>query len=45
MNEGNIKFQFPLRKGMDNFPQTKMKSPYDLIMRETYGAKTKDDNT
>ena len=45
MKEGNIKFQFPLRKGMENFPRTKIKLPYDSIMRATYGSITKDDIT
>ena len=45
MKEGNIKFQFPLRKGMEHFPRTRIKPPYESIMREAYGAKTKDDNT
>ena len=25
MKEGNIKFQFPLKKGMEHFPRKKMK--------------------
>ena len=25
MKEGNIKFQFPLRKGMEHFPRTKIR--------------------
>ena len=45
MKEGNIKFQFPLKKGMEHFPITKIKPPYESIMRAIYGAKTKDDNT
>ena len=45
MKEGNIKFQFPLRKGMEHFPRTTIKPPYESIMRASYGAKTKDDNT
>ena len=45
MKEGNIKFQFPLRKGMEQFPRTRIKSPYESIMRATYAPKTKDDNT
>ena len=45
IKEGNIKFQFPLRKGMERFPKTRIKPPYELIMRATYAAKTKDDNT
>ena len=28
MKEGNIKFQFPLRKGMKHFPRNKIKLPY-----------------
>ena len=32
MNEGNIRFQFPLRKGMEHFPRKKVKLPYESIM-------------
>ncbi len=45
MKEGNIRFQFPLRKGMEHFPRKKIKFPYESIMRATYGLHTKDDNT
>ena len=45
MKEGNIKFQFPLRKGMEHFPRTKVKPPYESIMRSSYGSRTKDDKT
>jgi hypothetical protein len=33
MKEGNIKYQFPLKKGMEHFPEKRMKSPYDSIIR------------
>ena len=45
MKEGNIKFQFPLRKGMEHFPRTKISPPYESIMRASYGSRTKDDKT
>ena len=45
MKEGNTKFQFPLRKGMENFPRTKIRLPYESIMRASYGSRTKDDKT
>ena len=45
MKEGNIRFQFPLRKGMEHFPRKKIKLYYESIMRATYGLHTKDDNT
>ena len=45
MKEGNIRFQFPLRKGMEHFPRTRIKPPYESIMRASYGSKTKYDNT
>ena len=45
MKEGNIRFQFPLRKGMEHFPRKKIKLPYESIMRATYELHTKDDNT
>ena len=45
MKEGNIRFQFPLNKGMEHFPRNKTKLPYESIMRATYGLPTKDGNT
>ena len=45
MKEGNIRFQFPLRKDMAHFPIKKIKLPYESIMRATYELQTKDDNT
>ena len=45
MKEGNIRFQFPLRKGMEHFPRKKIKLPHESIMGATYGLHTKDDNT
>ena len=45
MKEGNIRFQFPLRKGMENFPRNKIKLRYESIMIATYGLHIKDDNT
>ena len=29
MKEVNIKFQFPLRKGMEHLPRTRIKLPYE----------------
>ena len=45
MKEGNIRFQFPLRKGMEHFPSKKIKLPYESIMRATYGLPIKAGNT
>ena len=45
MKEGNIRFQFPLRKGMEHFPRKKVKLPYESIMRATYELNVKDGNT
>ena len=45
MKEGNIRFQFLLRKGMEHFPRKKIKLPYESIMGATYRLHTKDDNT
>src|SRR4051812_1835285 len=45
MKEGNIRFQFPLRKGMEHFPRNKIKLSYESIMRATYGLHTEDDDT
>ena len=42
MKEGNIRFQFPLRKGMEHFPRKKVKLPYESIMRATYESSAKD---
>ena len=36
MKEGNIRFQFPLKKGMEHFPRKRFKPPYESIMRTTY---------
>ena len=38
MKEGNIKYQFPLKKGMEHFPRKKIKPPYDSIVRTTYNV-------
>ena len=45
MKEANSKFQFPLRKGMEHFPRTKIMPPYESIMRASYGSLIKDDKT
>ena len=45
MKEGNIRFQFPLKKGMEHFPRKRIKAPYESIMRATYVINLKDDNT
>ena len=45
MKEGNIRFQYPLRKGMEHFPRKKIKLPYESIMRATYELNDKDGNT
>ena len=42
MKEGNIRFQFPLKKGMEHFPRKKVKLPYESIMRATYEFSAKD---
>ncbi|KAK1694508.1 hypothetical protein QYE76_011205 [Lolium multiflorum] len=36
MKEGNIKYQFPLKKGMEQFPRKRMKLPFDFIIRTSY---------
>ena len=43
MKEGNIKFQFPLRKGMEHFPRTRIRTPHESIMRASYGSRNKDE--
>ena len=45
MKEGNVRFQFPLRKGMEHFPRKKIKLPYESIKRATYGLHAKDNDT
>ena len=45
MKEGNIRFQFPLKKGMEHFPRKKVKLPYETIMRSTYESSAKDGTT
>jgi hypothetical protein len=36
MREGTIKYQFPLKKGLEHFPRKKKKLPYDSIIRANY---------
>ena len=45
MKEGNIRFQFLLRKDTEHFPRNKIILPYESIMRATYGLPTKDGNS
>ena len=41
MKEGNVRFQFPLKKGMEHFPRKKVKLTYESIMRATYEFSSK----
>src|SRR3954468_4873685 len=36
MKEGNIRFQFPLKKGLEHFPRKKIKLPFESITRASY---------
>ena len=36
MKEGTIKFQFPLKKGMEHFPSNKIKLPFESVPRDSY---------
>ena len=36
MKEGNIKFQFPLNKGMEYFPRKKVKLHFESVVRASY---------
>ena len=36
MQEGNIKLQFPLKKGMEHFPRKKIKLPFESVTRASY---------
>ena len=42
MKEGNIRFEFPLKKGMVHFPRKKVKLPYESIMRANYEFSAKE---
>jgi hypothetical protein len=36
MKEGTIRFQFPLKKGMEHFPRKKIKLTYESVTRASY---------
>jgi hypothetical protein len=36
MKEGTIRYQFPLKKGMEHFPRKRKKLPFDSILRTSY---------
>src|SRR4051812_21004166 len=36
MKEGNIRFQFPLKTGMERFPRNNIKLPFESITRSNY---------
>src|SRR3954464_12836157 len=36
MKEVNIKFQFPLKKGMEHFPRKNIKFPFESVTRANY---------
>jgi hypothetical protein len=36
MKEGTIRYQFPLKKGMEHFPRKRKKLPFDSILRVNY---------
>jgi hypothetical protein len=36
MKEGTIKYQFPLKKGMEHFPRKRNKLLFDSILRANY---------
>jgi hypothetical protein len=36
MREGTIKYQFPLKKGMEHFPRKRNKLHFDSILRANY---------
>src|SRR3954469_11542210 len=38
MRDGIIRYQFPLKRGMENFPRKRKKSAFDYIIRTTYGV-------
>jgi hypothetical protein len=40
MKEGTIRYQFPLKKGMEHFPRKRKKLPFDFILRTNYDVYT-----
>ena len=38
MRDGIIKYQFPLKKGMEHFSRKRKKSSFDSIIRTNYGV-------
>jgi hypothetical protein len=36
MKQGTIKYQFPLKKGMEHFPRRRKKLLFDSILRANY---------
>src|SRR4051812_17162245 len=36
MKEGNVKFQLPLKKGMEHFPRKNIKLPFEFVTRASY---------
>ena len=36
MKEGTIRFQFPLKKGIEHFPRNKIKLPFESTVRTSY---------
>jgi hypothetical protein len=36
MKEGTIRYQFPLKNGMEHFPRKRKKLPFDSIIRTNY---------
>ena len=38
MKDGIIRFQFPLKKGMEHFPTKRMKLPFESIVRASYNS-------
>ena len=36
MKEGTIKFQFPLKKGIEHFPRKKIKLPFESVTRASH---------
>jgi hypothetical protein len=36
MKEGTIRYQFPLKKGMEHFPRKRKKLPFHSIIRANY---------
>jgi hypothetical protein len=45
IREGTIKYQFPIKKGMEHFPRKRNKLLFDSILRANYDLNASFENT